>query len=74
MKKILILFFVPFAMFGQDAKEIAKKCMSSTVSLVMEDNYKQPLSLGSGFIVGSGKIVTNVHVIENASYGYVTIS
>lgn len=74
MKKILLLLFVPYLIFSQDAKEIAKKCMPLTVSLVMEDNYKQPLSLGSGFVVGNGKIVTNVHVIENANYGYVTIS
>lgn len=74
MKKIVFLLFVPSLIFSQDAKEIAKKCLPFTVSLVMEDYYKQPLSLGSGFIVGNGKIVTNVHVIENANYGFVTIS
>ena len=48
--------------------------MASTVSLVMEDNFKQPLSLGSGFIIDNGKVITNLHVIEDAKYGYVTIS
>ena len=65
---------LPTLLFSQNAKEIAKKCMASTVSLVMEDNFKQPLSLGSGFIVGDGKVITNLHVIENAKYGYATIS
>lgn len=74
MKLAIILFFIPLTVFCQNAKEIAKKYMNSTVSLVLEDNYKQPLSLGSGFIVDDGIIVTNVHVVENATYGYVTIS
>lgn len=76
MKRIITLSLVlvtSFA-FSQSAKEIAKKCMSSTVSLVMEDNYKQPVSLGSGFIVENGKIVTNLHVIEGAKYGSVFIN
>lgn len=59
---------------GQSAKEIAKNCLPSTVSLVMEDNFKQPLSLGSGFIIENGKIVTNLHVIEGAKYGYVLVN
>ncbi|WP_179018478.1 S1C family serine protease [Winogradskyella forsetii] len=32
------------------------------------------MSLGSGFIVDSGKIIINLHVIEDAAFGYVTIS
>jgi hypothetical protein len=75
MKKyFLLLLLLPNLMVAQNAKEIAKKCMTSTVSLVMEDNFKQPLSLGSGFIVDKGKVITNLHVIEGAKYGYVTIS
>lgn len=73
-KHFLLLILIPTLMFSQNAKEIAKKCMASTVSLVMEDNFKQPLSLGSGFIVDDGKVITNLHVIEDAKYGYVTIS
>lgn len=74
MKKYFLTLFLPTLIFSQNAKEIAKKCMNSTVSLVMEDNFKQPLSLGSGFIVDDGKVITNLHVIEDAKYGYVTIS
>ena len=74
MKKYFLILLFPTLMFSQNAKEIAKKCMASTVSLVMEDDFKQPLSLGSGFIVDNGKVITNLHVIEDAKYGYVTIS
>jgi S1-C subfamily serine protease len=70
----LIFLLIPALIFSQNAKEIAKKCMASTVSLIMEDNFKQPLSLGSGFIVDDGKVITNLHVIEDAKYGYVTVS
>src|SRR5690606_35815551 len=70
----LIIILVSSITFSQSAKEIAKNCMSSTVSLVMEDNYKQPVALGSGFIVDNGKVVTNLHVIEGAKYGSVFIN
>jgi S1-C subfamily serine protease len=78
MKKTLlflvILFLINSSLFGQSAVDIAKNWLPSTVSLVMEDNFKQPLSLGSGFILGNGKVVTNLHVIEGAKYGSVFIS
>jgi hypothetical protein len=70
-KSFLLLLFVPILLFSQNAKDIAKNCLPSTVSLIMEDNFKQPISLGSGFIIESGRIVTNLHVIEGAKYGYV---
>lgn len=70
---LIALFTVTYA-FSQSAKEIAKSSLPSTVSLVMEDNYKQPISLGSGFIVGDGRIVTNLHVIEGAKYGSVFVN
>lgn len=62
---------MPFLTFSQSAKEIAKNCLPSTVSLIMEDKTKQPISLGSGFVLEKGKVVTNLHVIEGAKYGYV---
>jgi S1-C subfamily serine protease len=78
MKKLMtkkylfvILTIMPFLTFSQSAKEIAKNCLPSTVSLVMEDKTKQPISLGSGFVLEKGKVVTNLHVIEGAKYGYV---
>jgi hypothetical protein len=78
MKNLLftavIITLINFTLLGQSAVDIAKNWLPSTVSLVMEDNFKQPLSLGSGFIIGNGKIVTNLHVIEGAKYGSVFIS
>lgn len=68
---LIILTIIPLLTFSQSAKEIAKNCLPSTVSLVMEDKTKQPISLGSGFILENGKVVTNLHVIEGAKYGYV---
>jgi hypothetical protein len=54
---------------SQDAVDVAKNTFPFTVSIVMQDQYKKNLSLGSGFIVSPGKIVTNVHVIEGSTYG-----
>jgi hypothetical protein len=73
MRKIVfvvgILFLINCSLYGQSAIEIARNWLPSTLSLVMEDNFKQPLSLGSGFIIGNGKVVTNLHVIEGAKFG-----
>lgn len=56
--------------YAQTAQEIAKKAFGSTVLLVMEDTNGQPRSLGSGFVVRSGEIATNLHVVEGAGSGY----
>lgn len=53
---VLILAFNVNYSQGQTAKEIAKNCIPSTVSLILEDNFKQPISLGSGFVIGNGQI------------------
>jgi S1-C subfamily serine protease len=71
---ILIVSISTKFVVGQSAKEIAKNCLPSSVSLILEDNFKQPISLGSGFIVEKGKIVTNLHVIEGAKYGYAIVN
>jgi hypothetical protein len=55
---------------AQTAQEIAKKAFGATVLLVMEDANGQPLSLGSGFVVRSGEIASNLHVVEGAARGY----
>lgn len=76
MKKLLLLLIVLFIItlvFSQNATEIAKSCLPSTVFITMEDQHHQPLAIGSGFIVGEGKIITNLHVIEGAKFGYVLL-
>ncbi len=73
MKLKLLFIFLTFkfniASLAQTAREIAKDCLPSTVSLVMEDHFKQAISFGSGFIIEDGKVITNLHVIEGAKSG-----
>ena len=59
----VLMLFVGHPAHAQTAQEIAKKAFSSTVLLVMEDANGQPLSLGSGFFVRDGEIVSNLHVV-----------
>lgn len=50
---------------------VAEMTLENTVSITVQDNDRQTLALGSGVIVAEGKVITNVHVIAGASYGYV---
>lgn len=59
--------------YAETAQTIAKKAFKSTVLLVMEDANGQPMSLGSGFFVRNGEIVSNLHVVKGASRGYAKI-
>lgn len=59
-----------FGQTGKSAREIASDAFRSVVLLVVEDDKRQPLSLGSGFIVQEGLLVTNAHVIDGATTGY----
>jgi hypothetical protein len=43
--------------------------MPSVVRLIMSGPDGQPLSLGSGFVVADGVVVTNLHVVAGASHG-----
>jgi S1-C subfamily serine protease len=61
------------ALFAIEPREIAKKIFPSTVLIVVQDANSQPLALGSGFIVGDGKIVSNMHVVEDGAGGYVKL-
>lgn len=69
---VLNLIFFSLAQ-AQTAQQIALKTFPSTVLLVMEDAYGQPISLASGFFVREGIIATNLHAIEKASRGYAKI-
>lgn len=69
----LFLSALPFTVLAKTAQEIARKAFGSTVLLVMEDSNGQPLSLGSGFFIRDGEVVSNLHVIEGAARGYVKI-
>ena len=67
---VFFLFCVVTVVTAQTPQQIAQKAFRSTVLLVMEDTNGQPLSLGSGFVVGDGQIATNLHVVEGAARGY----
>ena len=70
LKLTLALFLMStISSYSQNAVEIAKKTFPSTVSIVALDKFKQPISLGSGFVVDKGKVITNVHVMKGAVYG-----
>lgn len=74
----LFLFSIVFLInssstYAETAQQIAKGAFPSVVLLVMEDANGQPVSLGSGFFVREGEIVTNLHVVEKASRGYAKV-
>jgi S1-C subfamily serine protease len=56
-----------------DAKHVFQKVAPSVVALIMEDDNRQPLALGSGFVVGHELILTNFHVIRGAAAGRVKL-
>jgi hypothetical protein len=58
---------------NRTAQEVARKTFPSTVLLVLEDANGQPLSLGSGFFVRDGEVVSNLHVVEGGARGYAKI-
>lgn len=53
------------------SKNVVQEVLSKTVAISMLDKNRQTLSFGSGFIIDKGVIVTNLHVIEDASFGFV---
>ena len=71
-KIIVIIYSLFFLIFNANASvEVAKKIFPSTVLIVTEDNQGVILGYGSGFLVKENIIVTNHHVINGASNGYV---
>jgi S1-C subfamily serine protease len=53
---------------------IPEVTLKSTVSITMQDINHQTLALGSGVIIGKGKVITNLHVIANAKYGFINVT
>src|ERR1700751_3825871 len=58
---------------AQSARQLAQDTFPSVVLLVMLDANGQPASLGSGFFVADGVIVTNLHVVRGSSSGQVKV-
>lgn len=64
----LIALLVAAPTFALDAAQIYKHASESVVLVLALDEDNDPISSGSGFFIGDGKvIVTNWHVIENAA-------
>jgi serine protease Do len=69
----VVLLFLGGKSAAQNARGVAKKAVGSIVLLATEDASGQPLSIASGFFVGSNVIATNAHSIEGAASGYIKI-
>jgi serine protease Do len=48
-------------------REIANKVLPSVVLIITQDENGKPISQGSGFVFGSGLVVSNLHVFERAT-------
>ena len=49
------------------ARDIASKVLPSVVLIITQDENGNPISQGSGFVFGSGLVVSNLHVFERAT-------
>lgn len=69
----LLTFLARSPLGAQGARQLAQSTFPSVVLLTMQDANGQPISLGSGFFVANGVIVTNLHVVQGASSGQVKL-
>ena len=65
----LSLLFIPQVAATQDARSVYQRSAPAVVSLVMLDRSGQPISFGTGFVVGKGLVATNFHVIRGSHSG-----
>ena len=68
---ITIILINSFTGFSQSLKENLKKYLKSTVTIVYSNNNNK---FGNGFIIEKGKVLTNLHVIEGLTDGYILIN
>ena len=62
-----IVFTLFLVSFGQSPQQVAQLAFGSTLTVLVYDEFGQPLGLGSGFVVAPGLVVTNAHVVVGAS-------
>lgn len=67
MKLLLLLLLTQGLMFGFDSVEICRLSFPSVYVINAKDKNGRDLSYGSGFHVGDGRVVTNLHVVQGAS-------
>ena len=63
------MLVVPQSAYAQEARAVYQRSAPAVVALVMLDRSGQPISLGSGFVVGKGLVATNFHVIRGSNSG-----
>lgn len=70
---LFLILCIMSLLMAEQAWQIAEKSFPSVVLIVMQDEYGQPISLGSGFFVQEDIVATNAHVIEDGVTGYAKI-
>ena len=69
---LLFTFLLPSLSPARTPQEIAQVALGSTVLVTITDDNGQS-SFGSGFVIGTGQIATNHHVIEGIASGTVRV-
>jgi S1-C subfamily serine protease len=49
------------------SRQIADKVLPSVVLIITQDENENPINQGSGFVIGKGLVVSNLHVFERAT-------
>jgi tetratricopeptide (TPR) repeat protein len=69
--KFRSFFFVLFVLFSNlvycQIKDIAKKSINSSVTIIGFDQEKNPIQFGSGFVFEKSKVATNFHVVRGCN-------
>jgi S1-C subfamily serine protease len=63
---VLLLASTSFAAANESLPELVKRVKPSVVAITTFDSNGDALMTGSGFFVGPGKVVTNLHVVRGA--------
>jgi S1-C subfamily serine protease len=62
-----LLFSAHSVLAQENLPELVRQVKPSVVALTTYDSSGEALMTGSGFFIGSGQVVTNLHVLRNAS-------
>jgi tetratricopeptide (TPR) repeat protein len=65
---LLLLLQITIFSFSQDLTKLINENQTAVVSIICYDEDNEILSYGSGFFIDKNVIITNRHVLENASF------
>lgn len=74
MKTLLLIFTVSLSgtLFSQKLSDLVTINEKAVFQIFSYDEFGSPFSIGTGFYIdGNGKALTNVHVIEDAKFGFI---